>query len=278
MATDKKILIVDDQLSYLDTMVDIFEKYNCDYEILQTTKPETALSIAKDELPNLIITDWEMPVISGIEMIKKLKSQSDTADIPIIMCSGVMTSAQNLQAALEAGANDYIRKPIDPLELIARTQSILKISDYQKKIIEQTNRELAENSMYLVQNNEFLIKLIDDIQQITGNIDNKEKALKRGNELLNTIDSKVKEDSWQRFEIYFQRVHSGFQHSLTKKYPNLSNAELRLATFLRLGMNTKDISAATFQTIESVKVGRSRLRKKLELNKEDNLTTFLAGI
>ena len=278
MKPDKTILIVDDQVNYLDTIVDIFEQYECNYEILRTTRPKTALTIAKDESPDLIITDWEMPEMSGIEMIEELKAKSNTCDIPIIMCSGVMISPENLRTALVAGANDYIRKPIDSVELIARTQSILKISEYQNQMLEQKNRELAENSMYLVQNNEFLIKLIDDIQKISGDIGDKEKALKLMEGIVNSIDSKVREDSWHRFEIYFQRVHSGFQQNLTRKYPNLSHTELRLATFLRLGMNSKDIAAATFQTTESVKVGRSRLRKKLEVDKTMDLTTFLSQI
>ncbi len=274
----KKILIVDDQINYLDTIVDIFERFDSPYDILRTTRPKTALDIIKNECPDLIITDWEMPGMSGIELIQTLKSQSDVCDIPVIMCSGVMTTPENLQTALEAGASDYIRKPIDPVELIARTQSILKISDYQSQILEQKNRELAENSMYLVQNNEFLIKLIEDIQNVSNNINDQKIALNSIDNVINSIDSKVKEDSWQRFEIYFQRVHSGFQQNLSRKYPQLTNTELRLATFLRLGMNSKDIAAATFQTVESVKVGRSRLRKKLDLEKNMDLTTFLSGI
>lgn len=274
----KKILIVDDQINYLETIVDIFEKYDTPYEILRTTRPKIALDIVRDECPDLIITDWEMPEMSGIELIKSLKSQSNSCDIPVIMCSGVMTTPEHLQIALEAGACDYIRKPIDAVELIARTQSILKISDYQSQLLEQKNRELAENSMYLVQNNEFLIKLIEDIQQISGNINDNQSTLDLIGEIINSIDSKVKEDSWQRFEIYFQRVHSGFLQNLSRKYTKLTNTDLRLATFLRLGMNSKDIAAATFQTVESIKVGRSRLRKKLGLEKSMDLTTFLSGI
>ncbi len=277
MKPEKTILIVDDQINYLDIIIDVFEQFSCNYEILRTTRPKTAISIANDESPNLIITDWEMSEMTGIELIQELKAKGSTCDIPVIMCTGVMTSPDNLRTALLAGANDYIRKPIDPVELIARTQSILRISDYQHQMLEQKNRELAENSMYLVQNNEFLIKLIDDIHKISCNMDDKEKALNLLEEIVYSIDSKVREDSWQRFEIYFHRVHSGFQQNLTRKYPNLTHSELRLATFLRLGMNSKDIAAATFQTVESVKVGRSRLRKKLKINKIIDLTTFLSG-
>ncbi len=273
----KTILIIDDQINYLDTIVDVFEQFDAPYEILRTTRPKTALAIANDELPDLIITDWEMPEMSGIDFIKELKAKSSTSDIPIVMCTGVMLSPEHLQTALEAGACDYIRKPIDSVELIARTQSILKLADYQKQLLEQKNRELAENSMYLVQNNEFLTKLVDDIQKVSTNIEDKDEALKFLDEMVDSIGSKVKEDSWQRFEMYFQRVHSGFQQNLARKFPSLTNTEVRLATFLRLGMSSKDIAAVTFQTVESVKVGRSRLRKKLDVDKSIDLTTFLSS-
>ena len=277
MTTKKRILIVDDQISFLEAIVEIFERNNQEYEIFRTTNSETAIEIAREEVPDLIITDWEMPVLSGIEMIKRLKADSRTADIPIVMCTGVMTGPDNLKIALEAGAIDYISKPIDETELIARTQSILKIAEYQKQLLEQKNRELAENSMYLVQNNEFLIKMIEKLEFVSKNVDHKNEVQGSIGDLLSSIESKVKEDSWNRFDVYFQRVHHGFQKNLTSKFPSLSPSELKLCTFLRLGMNSKDIASVNFQTVESVKVGRSRLRKKFNLDKDTNLVTFLSS-
>ncbi len=277
MSVNKKILIVDDQISFLDTIIDTFERNELAYGIFRTTNSETALEIAKEEQPDLIITDWEMPLLSGIDMIKRLKSETKTADIPIVICTGVMTGPDHLKIALEAGAIDYISKPIDETELIARTQSILKIAEYQKQLLEQKNRELAENSMYLVQNNEFLIKMLERIQFISTHVDNTDKVQGSLGDLLNSIESKVKEDSWKRFDMYFQRVHQGFQKNLTTKYPTLTPSELKLCTFLRLGMNSKDIASVTFQAVESIKVGRSRLRKKFNLNKDTNLVAFLSS-
>ncbi len=278
MNTNRKILIVDDQINYINTITKIFGQFNSGYEIFRTTKPKLVFKIVEEEKPDLIITDWEMPEMSGIEMIKELKEHDSTRNTPIIMCSGVMTSPQNLDTALEAGANDYIRKPIDPIELIARTKSILKLSEYQNQLLEQKNRELTENSMYMVQNNELINLLVNDINKIIDSASEKIRVLELARQILNNIDTKMKEDSWRRFETYFQRVHSGFKLNLSRKFPKLSNSELRLSAFLRLGMNTKDIAAATFQSIESIKTSRYRLRKKLDLSKDDNLTTFLARL
>lgn len=130
----KSILIVDDQIENLEAMVDILERDNLSCRITQAPSARIALMLIEKELPDLIITDWEMPEMNGIEFIKKLKANERTFDIPVIMCTGVMTSSENLETALRAGAIDYIRKPIDKIELIARTKANLHLSDSHKKI------------------------------------------------------------------------------------------------------------------------------------------------
>ncbi|MTI37901.1 hybrid sensor histidine kinase/response regulator, partial [Fulvivirga lutimaris] len=130
----RKILIVDDEWVHLEAIIEVFENTENNYKILQALGADIAMEIAINELPDLIITDWEMPGTSGIDLIRQLKSNKRTSDIPIIMCSGIMTSSENLMNALEAGAIDYIRKPIDSIELIARTKTILHLADSYSKI------------------------------------------------------------------------------------------------------------------------------------------------
>ena len=117
-----KILIVDDELYHLETIIEIIEAEDT-YRILQAFGGKLALKIAEKEIPDLIITDWEMPEMDGIELIRLLKKGASTMDIPVIMCTGIMTSSENLKTALDAGATDYIRKPIDKIELIARMRA-----------------------------------------------------------------------------------------------------------------------------------------------------------
>lgn len=140
--TAHKILVVDDQPENLEVLVEVVEMTNPNYEVLQALNSKTALIIARGEIPDLIITDWEMPEMDGIELIKALKADELTKDIPIIMCTGIMTSSENLSTALKAGAVDYIRKPVDPLELPARLRSMLQLSDSFKTI--KREREKSE--------------------------------------------------------------------------------------------------------------------------------------
>ncbi|MCU4175718.1 hybrid sensor histidine kinase/response regulator [Carboxylicivirga sp. N1Y90] len=142
-----KILIVDDQSSNLETIVQHIEESNEPFDILQALQAQTALIIAQNELPDIIITDWEMPVMDGIELIRELRKIEQTKDIPVIMCTGVMTSSHNLNTALEAGAVDYIRKPIDKIELIARIKANLHLSDKYKQI-QALNQKLIKLSQF----------------------------------------------------------------------------------------------------------------------------------
>lgn len=129
-----KILVVDDQKDNLITIVGLIEEAKEPWEVYQANSGELAILIAKKQQPDLIIMDWEMPVMSGIEATKILRKDEETKDIPVIICTGIMTSSKHLEIAFEAGAVDFIRKPIDLIELHSRMQSMLLLSDSYKNI------------------------------------------------------------------------------------------------------------------------------------------------
>jgi signal transduction histidine kinase len=129
-----KILVVNDNIDSLRTIVDHVEYSNQHYMVLQSISAPVALEIAINKLPDLIITDWDMPGMNGIELIRELKRHEATKDIPIIMATAVMTTPENLKTALDAGAVDYIRIPVDKIELSARVYSMLKLSHSYKEI------------------------------------------------------------------------------------------------------------------------------------------------
>ncbi len=129
-----KILVVDDESTHQLAIMDVIEAYEKDYDILSAFNGKEAFEITLKEHPDLIITDWEMPVMDGIAFIQELKKDKRLLDIPVIMCTGIMTNSKNLKEALEVGANDYIRKPIDGLELIARVNANLHLAEKHNEI------------------------------------------------------------------------------------------------------------------------------------------------
>ena len=97
-------------------------------------------------------------------------------------------------------------------------------------------------------------------------------------EIVANLDSHLNHDNWQRFQLSFEAVHNGFIQILSETHPELSPAEIKLSIFLKLGMNTKDISNLLYLAPESVKVARSRLRKKMGLSLTHNLQSYLSAL
>ncbi|HAN00711.1 MAG TPA: hypothetical protein DCQ26_19125 [Marinilabiliales bacterium] len=271
-----KVFIVDDQVENLKTMVDIFEQYRPEYEIFQTNNPENVIHIAQRIKPDLIVTDWDMPNLNGIEVIQNLKKKKETMEIPVIMATGIHITSNDLQVALEVGAVDFVRKPIDPIELVARTHSALLISKYHKETLALKDHELTESSLHLIKSNKFNIDITKKLHELKVLIQQKpevsENLLKT---IISDLNSRIQEDSWHRFNLSFTNVHKDFTKNLVDQFPDLTGMELKLCAFIRLGMNNKDIAALLNQNPDSIKVSRSRLRKKLGLDQSQNLESFL---
>lgn len=140
------ILVIDDEQRFINIITNTLKAD--DYRIIQALDGKMGICVARKFLPDIIISDWEMPVMDGIETIKALKKDDLTKDIPIIMATGRMTSANNLNTALQAGAIDYICKPIEPIELIARINSALILCNSIAEIKKQ-NTELIETNTQL---------------------------------------------------------------------------------------------------------------------------------
>ncbi|MFC2152704.1 response regulator [Bacteroidota bacterium] len=128
------ILVVDDSQDNLKTISSFLKESELSLTILKAPNGKIACSLAEKKLPDLIILDWEMPEMDGIDTLKCLQSSESSKDIPVIMCTGKMTTSEHLKTALEAGAVDYIRKPVDKTELLARVNSMIKLSESYKEI------------------------------------------------------------------------------------------------------------------------------------------------
>ena len=118
-----KILIVEDEESIV-TLV----KYNLEkegYKISHHANGEDAIQEAKDNLPDLILLDWMLPNLSGIEICKIIKSDKKTKHIPIIMLTAKGEEEDKIKG-LNSGADDYITKPFSHKELIARVNALLR--------------------------------------------------------------------------------------------------------------------------------------------------------
>jgi len=275
----KRILIIDDDVATLNLIIDCFEETEANYLFYRASNGRDALRICANFLPDLIISDWVMPIMDGIELVRHLKKDERTCQIPVVMLTGKMTHPVYLEAAFNAGVIDFIRKPIEKIELIARVRSMLMLADSYNETIDLKNRDLANTAMHIVQNNEYNEKLRKEIVDIKTNYGHLDENLRhRLNNLIVNLSEKIKNEAWDKFYNYFRHVHPSFFDNLIAVYPSISPAELRLAAFLRLNLGTKEIAAIMFLTVDSVRTARTRLRKKMGLKPDDNLVTFLLSL
>ena len=121
--TAGKVLIVDDEAPIRDMIIMALEM--ADYECIEAEDGKEAHAIIIDQKPDLILLDWMMPNLSGIELARRLKRDDLTASIPIIMLTAKGEEDNKIQG-LESGADDYITKPFSPRELIARLKAVMR--------------------------------------------------------------------------------------------------------------------------------------------------------
>jgi two-component system cell cycle response regulator len=126
-----KILIVDDDPMTLLSLKKMFE--NDGKSVYTAENGDDALSLALESLPDMVITDWRMPKVSGIDLCRILRSTTITRHIYIIMLTGKESDEEHIQA-LEAGADDFVIKPFTPEVLAARMNSGERIIRFQQKI------------------------------------------------------------------------------------------------------------------------------------------------
>lgn len=136
MKNTPTILVVDDEQLNRQVILDVLNEMPENFSVLSAINGEIACSIATKMQPDLILMDWNMPKMSGIDAVKFLKNQAETAEIPILMFTSINDPAK-LKEAFEEGIADYITKPVKKLELAARVNAALKTSFYQKELIQQ---------------------------------------------------------------------------------------------------------------------------------------------
>ena len=136
--SDCRVLLVDDAKANLDILV---EGLKSDHKLSLALNGEMALQIAARTPPDLVLLDIVMPGLDGYEVCRRLRQMPETAEVPIMFLSS-LEEVQNKTRGFEAGANDYLTKPFEMLEVKARVRSLLKAKAYSDAVKELIASEL----------------------------------------------------------------------------------------------------------------------------------------
>jgi len=125
LMTGKQILLVEDEKPIRDMIA--FGLRRAGYEVSEAEDCAAARALIADRRPDLLLVDWMLPDMSGLELTRQLKRDKDTQELPIIMLTARAEESDKI-TGLEGGADDYITKPFSPRELQARIKAVLRRS------------------------------------------------------------------------------------------------------------------------------------------------------
>ena len=143
MRTPPLILIVEDNPASLDILQTRLTAHN--YEVITATDGEAGLAMARETQPDLILLDIMMPKIDGIEVCRHIRADSSLPFMPIIMVTAKADS-KDVVSGLEAGADEYLPKPVDHTALVARVKSMLRIKALHDTVLEQSAKLEAQSA------------------------------------------------------------------------------------------------------------------------------------
>jgi CheY-like chemotaxis protein len=126
--TGKRVLVVDDEIHIVHVVA--IKLRNNGYEVISADNGAEAFELACEEKPDIIVTDFQMPVMSGLELVEKLRQRDDTKDIPVIMLTA-RSFAISKEQQEDLRISSCLSKPFSPKELLGNIEDVL----YQKQVM-----------------------------------------------------------------------------------------------------------------------------------------------
>lgn len=149
--------------------------------------------------------------------------------------------------------------------------------DKKKADVELKNKEVVSTAMQITHKNEILNEIKKKLTNVSEKVN--EQAQEEIKKLISTIDNDVRMDKdWEKFQKHFEDVHSDFFKILHERYPELTPKDLRMCAYLRMNLSTKEIALISNISVRGVEISRYRLRKKLDVPKDQNLVDFIMNI
>lgn len=190
------ILIIDDDIEQLAEMVDWLD--HREGRIYQARSSEQAKKILTSQRIDAVITDWQLPEMSGLDLIRHLRETEFQG--PVLLCTGMMLSPRHLQEAFDAGANDYLRKPLNRVELNARFDSALQLY-YQQKALHQLNQSQEQFIHLLSQTLGNKLQQLEHMQHLAQNPDAEQTLT---HEMSKSFQKMM---GWARYRFQLQTLH-----------------------------------------------------------------------
>ncbi|MEM1322375.1 MAG: LuxR C-terminal-related transcriptional regulator [Bacteroidota bacterium] len=166
-------------------------------------------------------------------------------------------------------------------EMKKQVQNKLKSKDSEKvKLryeLDYRNRELFIKNMLITEKNNALNKIKDDLEFLRSHTSN--EGTEKIRQIVYMIDQSIdKDDRWQSFKVSFERIHPSFFIKLSQDFPSLSQNELKHCAYMRMNLSNKEVASILHISPKSVEMARYRIKKKLNLEADTSLSTFIHAV
>lgn len=210
-----KVLIIDDVKDNLITLSVLIRESFSTAKILSALNGKDGIEIANAEDPDLILLDILMPAMDGFKVCELLKKNPATSEIPVVFVTALRDDVDNKVKALEVGADAFISKPIDEVELVAQMRAMFRIKKaaiYKKTENERLQLLVHEKTNELIQQNEKTVKLLESLKQenekrIQSELTMREKELE--NQFLYKISSDL---------VFLSSIDEVYEYTVKKLY------------------------------------------------------------
>jgi DNA-binding response OmpR family regulator len=270
------ILIVDDIPSNIRLMVSILDEHG--YSVSYAQSGKDAIKLCEKTRFDLILLDIMMPGMDGFEVCGEIKAMPTYEEIPIIFLTA-RTDQGSILKGFEKGGVDYVTKPFNEKELLVRIRTHLELKhtrDALETELSFKKKIMTENALYITRRTELSNAIIKDLRLI--NVETQNQYSDTILSAIAKLRNLIKGQEWKEFEVRFEEEHSKFRETLTLMHPDLTPNEIKLCSFLRLNMSSKEISEITQQSVRALETARSRMRKKIGLSRSNNLVQYLHEI
>ena len=272
------IMVVDDNPDSLKLLSDILSEQG--FQVRQALNGRLALAAVKQQSPDLFILDIRMPEMDGFELCRQLKNKATTRNVPVIFISGLDDSVDKV-TAFDIGGQDYITKPFEDTEVLARVKLHLEVSSMRKNL----EKIVRQRTINLEESNTALKVLLEHRSSEREKFE--ENALSHIRSLVSPYLERLKNtdlDSQQSslldiVEANLLEITSQFSGTLYSSSLGLTRREMEVAALIKTGKTNAEIAVLINISEHSVSFHRQNLRKKLGLlGRKVNLVAYLNEI
>lgn len=296
----KIILLVNEQQETSDLITKCLSESGADYEMIHVSDASLVSEVLDTVNPDLIISDWQVRDMSGLDLVRKLKAAAETRELPVLVFGAGDASYSELGSVLSAGAIDCIQKTMDQNDLKVRIAAVLRQMDLLRNFKEREERIRKEREQ-LSQTLEKLKMRVDTEQResttrlelLIHSMGVKDKLLDRIHDLRPYLNAEgktkltyiAKQLKWElseekqfNLEQRFDEKNYDLYTLLEKECSELTKNEKRLCAYFNANHSATEIARITHKSSNSINVAFARIRTKLNISTNKELKVYLADL